>query len=273
MCAICPQRRNWKQFGCDGSVNSGSQWHFEFCRKIAADGKARLRRVAGGSTTNRLPATREAPYHRHGVGNVMAPRFIAKQLSWPAGFGGWLVRAGMNRGNARLNSYALDQLQLVPEDRVLEVGFGGGAALPRLVLGASFVCGVDRSQDVTSAAARKFADAVRAGRAEFHVGAVEKLPLRDATFDKALSVHTVYFWESLKAGSSELARVLTPGGRIVLGFLPKARMDRMNMPADIFTPREPDEIIAALQGVGFNETELRKPNTETAWAVATGVRS
>jgi ubiquinone/menaquinone biosynthesis C-methylase UbiE len=178
----------------------------------------------------------------------------------------------MNRGNARLNSYALDQLRLVPEDRVLEVGFGGGAALSRLLHGASFVCAVDRSQDVVSAAVRRFADAVRAGRAEFRVGTVEKLPLEGAIFDKALSVHTVYFWQSLSAGSAEMARVLAPGGRIVLGFLPKQHMARMNMPADIFTPREPGEIIAGLQDAGFSETEVRRPNPETAWAVATGVR-
>ncbi|WP_196813763.1 hypothetical protein [Mesorhizobium sp. L2C066B000] len=42
--------------------------------------------------------------------------------------GGWLVRAGMNRGNARLNGYALNELQLVPEDRAVEVGFGGAVA-------------------------------------------------------------------------------------------------------------------------------------------------
>ncbi|PBB16529.1 hypothetical protein CK219_28580 [Mesorhizobium sp. WSM4313] len=142
----------------------------------------------------------------------MAPRFIAKQLSWPAGIGGWLVPVGMNRGNARLNSFALDQLQLVPQDRVLEVGFGGGAALPRLVRGASFVCGVDRSRDGVSAASRRFADAVHAKRAEFHAGTVEKLPLPNATFDKALSVHTVYFWQSLEVGTAELARVLIPAG-------------------------------------------------------------
>jgi ubiquinone/menaquinone biosynthesis C-methylase UbiE len=207
-----------------------------------------------------------------GVGDEMSPRFIAKQLSWPAGIGGWLVRAGMNRGNARLNSYAVDQLQLASEDRAVEVGFGGAVALPRLLRDASFVCGVDRSQDAVGGASRRFANAVRAGRAEFRVGTVEKLPLPDATFSKALSVHTVYFWQSLRAGSSELARVLKPGGRIVLGFLPKARMDRMNMPADIFTPRDPDEIIAALQDAGFRETEVRRPNSETAWVVATGVR-
>jgi ubiquinone/menaquinone biosynthesis C-methylase UbiE len=202
----------------------------------------------------------------------MAPRFIAKQLSWPTGISGWLVRAGMNRGNARLNSFALDQLQLVPEDRVVEVGFGGAVVMPRLLRGAAFVCGVDRSQDVVAAAARRFAGAVRAGRAEFRVGTIEDLPLPDATFDKALSVHTVYFWQSLGTGLAELARVLAPGGRLVLGFLPKAHMDRMNMPADIFTPREPDEVIAALQDAGFSNTEVRRPSTETSWIVATGLR-
>jgi hypothetical protein len=69
----------------------------------------------------------------------------------------------MNRGNARLNTDALDQLELMPDDRVLEIGFGGGPVLTRLLGGASFVCGVDRSDDVVSAASRKYADAVRAG--------------------------------------------------------------------------------------------------------------
>ncbi|ESY27712.1 class I SAM-dependent methyltransferase [Mesorhizobium sp. LNJC391B00] len=170
------------------------------------------------------------------------------------------------------SSYALDELQLVLEDRAVEVGFGGAVLLPQLLREAAFVCGVDRSQDVVNAASHRFADAVRAGRAEFRTGLVEDLPLPDSTFDKALSVHTVYFWQSLRAGSAELARVLKPGGRVVLGFLPKAHMDRMNMPADIFTPREPDEVIAALRDVGFSDPELRRPSTETAWLVVTGIR-
>jgi hypothetical protein len=73
----------------------------------------------------------------------MAPRFIAKQLSWPTGIAGRLVRAGMNRGNARLNSFAVDQLQLVPEDRALEVGFGGAPAVPQLGLPSEGAHGPD----------------------------------------------------------------------------------------------------------------------------------
>ena len=66
----------------------------------------------------------------------MSPRFIAKQLSRPTGLGGWVIRGLMNRGNADLNTFAVEQLGLTPESRVLEIGFGGGVALPPLFLKA-----------------------------------------------------------------------------------------------------------------------------------------
>jgi hypothetical protein len=44
------------------------------------------------------------------------------------------------------------------------------------------------------------------------------------------------------------------------------------MPADIFTQREPDEVLAALQDAGFDDTEVRRPNRDTPRLVATGLR-
>ena len=78
----------------------------------------------------------------------MAPRFIAKQLSRPSGWGGAVIRFIMNRGNARLNRLAVSKLALTPNDRVLEIGFGGGLALSDLFSRAKFVCGIDPSEDV-----------------------------------------------------------------------------------------------------------------------------
>ena len=82
----------------------------------------------------------------------MPPRFIAEQLSHPRGLRGWLVRRGMNRGNARANAFALEQLELERSDRVLEVGFGGGLNIPHLLDHSASVVGVDRSRDAVAAA-------------------------------------------------------------------------------------------------------------------------
>jgi arsenite methyltransferase len=201
----------------------------------------------------------------------MAPRFVARQLSRPAGLGGTVIQFLMNRGNDRLNRFAVNQLLIEPGDRVLEIGFGGGVALPSLLSRARFVCGIDRSDDVVGSARRRFSSNVEAGTADFRIGSVEALPLAEGGFEKALTVNTVYFWTSLEAGMQEICRVLSPGGRVVIGFVPKVRMDRMNMPSDIFTPRTPEDIAGALRRARFTNVEIRAPGGQGRAMAATGL--
>lgn len=200
----------------------------------------------------------------------MAPRFVARQLARPTGLGGRIIGFLMNQGNARMNAFAVDQLDPGPDDCVLEIGFGGGLNLPRLIGAARRVCGVDPSPDVVDWARKRYSDAVRASSAEFQVGAVEALPVASAAVDRVISVNTVYFWPSLGAGAREIARVLKPGGRVALGFLPGENMRRMNFPADIFTLRDPDDVLGALSGAGLQGVELHSPPGGQAWRVATG---
>jgi arsenite methyltransferase len=195
----------------------------------------------------------------------MAPRFIARQLSHPTGLGGRIIGLLMNRRNAGMNAFAVGQLELTPSDRVLEIGFGGGVALPSLIERAAFVAGVDRSHEMITQARARFSQAVTAGRASFCQGTVEALPFEAASFGKVCTVNTIYFWKSLDAGFSEVRRVLTPGGRLVVGFVPKERMDRMGMPTDIFTGRTPDDVIAALEKTGFEDVQVRRPEPATSW--------
>lgn len=202
----------------------------------------------------------------------MPPRFIARQLSHPRGLLGRLVGRLMNRHNTRQNAFVVEQLALAPGERVLEVGFGGGVNLPALLERATLVAGVDRSDTMVAAAQTRFADAVRAGRADFREGTVEALPFDAGAFDKACTVNTVYFWPSLEAGFAELARVVRPGGRVVVGFLPKAHMARMRMPADVFTLRTAEEVVAALELVGFSDVRVTQPTPWTVWSAVVGER-
>lgn len=203
----------------------------------------------------------------------MAPRFIARQLSRPSGFIGVAIRHLMNRHNARMNAFAIQQLQLEPADHVLEIGFGGGVTLPALLNAAAFTAGVDRSSDVIDWAQRHFNKAIKAGRAEFREGNVESLPFERTTFDKTCTVNTVYFWTSLDAGFAEIHRVLKPRGRVVVGFLPKERMDRMGMPEDIFTTRAPRDVIEALTKAGFCDARVERPEPKTPWNVIVAAKA
>jgi len=202
----------------------------------------------------------------------MPPRFIARQLSRPTGFFGRIMGRLMNRHNAKLNAYAVRQLDLTPSDRILEIGFGGGVTLPSLIAGAAFVGGVDRSREMVRRAKASFSEAVLAGRAIFREGNVEELPFEVSSFGKVCTVNTVYFWSSLDAGFAEIHRVLSPGGRVVLGFLPKERMDRMGMPKDIFTSRAPEDVIAALTKAGFSDVRIERPEPTTPWTVLVATR-
>ena len=202
----------------------------------------------------------------------MPPRFVARQLSRPSGFLAGLFGRLMNWHNAEMNAFAVRQLEPTQYDRILEIGFGGGVNLPSLIAEAAFVCGVDRSPDVVARARARFADEMDAGLADFHEGSVEALPFAAASFGKACTVNTVYFWSSLDAGFTEIRRVLAPGGRLVVGFLPKERMDLMEMPTDIFTTRAPGEVIAALARAGFEDVRIERPEPTTPWDVIVATR-
>ena len=121
------------------------------------------------------------------------------------------------------NLWTIAQLDPQPGDRILEVGFGPGVAVEELVkrVTAGFVAGVDFSEVMVEEASRRNAEAIGAGRADLRFGEAGELPFADASFDKAFSIHSVYFWPRPMQAFGELWRVLRPGGLLVVTMLPK----------------------------------------------------
>jgi hypothetical protein len=61
-----------------------------------------------------------------------APSFLARQLAHPSGFfGRQVISRFMNRSTAGHNAMVLEDLEVGPASRVLEVGFGGAARQAR----------------------------------------------------------------------------------------------------------------------------------------------
>jgi ubiquinone biosynthesis O-methyltransferase len=102
---------------------------------------------------------------------------------------------------------------------VLDVGCGAGAlTLAFQQGGASAVVGCDADP-------RMIASAARAARHEaaisYAVGRAEHLPFRDESFDLVTAITVLAFVPDAHAAVREMARVLRPQGRLVIGDLGK----------------------------------------------------
>jgi ubiquinone/menaquinone biosynthesis C-methylase UbiE len=107
-------------------------------------------------------------------------------------------------------------LRSVPEPkRILDVGCGTGYLLRDLagrVPAAVELVGIDAAPSMIEVA---MADSA-GGRPQFAVAVAEKIPQPDASFDLIVSTTSFTHWTDQGRGLSECARVLAPGGCLVL---------------------------------------------------------
>lgn len=143
-----------------------------------------------------------------------SPRTLAAQLRRPSGILGKKVGEKMNRSNAALYDFALQNLRLAPGESVLEIGFGNGKLFPRLLAQAPdlHITGLDFSAEMLREAQRNNLDT---SNLSLVAGSSEQMPFADASFDAVLGVNVIYFWENPAAHLREVRRVLRPGGRFL----------------------------------------------------------
>jgi ubiquinone/menaquinone biosynthesis C-methylase UbiE len=110
----------------------------------------------------------------------------------------------------------VDQLEIRPGNRVLEIGCGHGvaAALVCERLHGGLLTAIDRSARMIHAATRRNAEHVVTGRAEFLVGAIEDIDLGDRRFDKVFAARVGLFHREPERAHALASRWLAPGGRI-----------------------------------------------------------
>jgi ubiquinone/menaquinone biosynthesis C-methylase UbiE len=186
------------------------------------------------------------------------PEFIARQSRCPTGLLGRLIGYIMSAETATANEEALTLLDLQPSDRVLEVGFGHGRTIERAATAhaAAFIAGIDLSGEMVRMAERRCRRLIRHGKVALTVGDSDHLPFPDQHFDKALSVHTVYFWADPEAHLREIRRVLTYGGRLVLGFHSREDKRVADFPESVYTFYTAEEVGSLLEASGFERVDL-----------------
>lgn len=129
----------------------------------------------------------------------------------------------LTESNRAASEALADALDLRGGERVLELGFGGGAALTRAgqalgARGGGWLAGVDLSPDCVEVTRSALAalDLERVD-VDLRVGSATGIPFPDASFDVVFHMNCWYFWPDLSGGLRECARVLRPGGAMLSG--------------------------------------------------------
>jgi ubiquinone/menaquinone biosynthesis C-methylase UbiE len=111
----------------------------------------------------------------------------------------------------------VEQMNISPNDRVLEIGCGHGvaAALVCQRLQGGHLTAVDRSKKMIEAARRRNAQHIAAGKAEFIVATLEDLDLGDRHFDKIFAIRVGLFYREPARARSLAERWLARGGQLL----------------------------------------------------------
>jgi ubiquinone/menaquinone biosynthesis C-methylase UbiE len=138
----------------------------------------------------------------------------------------------MLKNNSPRIEWAINLCDIQDTDIVLEIGFGPGVGISMAAAKTKLgkIYGLDFSKDMMKKATRYNRSFIENGRVELRLGELKPAPFPDNFFDKIFAVNVVYFWPQPEGELKEIARMLKPGGRVVLCL-----SDRLSMDAVPFT--------------------------------------
>jgi len=203
--------------------------------------------------------------HRHsssGEASTKETKGLVLNQGWRYDLMEWFHDTFSFRGKFReLRQRTANLARLQPGDAVLDVGCGTGTLaieVAHRVGRAGRVAGVDPgTQQIARARAKA---ARRHVPIEFQIGVIEQLPFPDQTFDVVFSTLMMHHVPaSLKRqGLAEIARVLKPGGRLVIADF-KRKQERQGQAARFHAGGSSMQDLAALvKDTGFSEVETEE---------------
>lgn len=189
----------------------------------------------------------------------------AAQLRCPSGEQAFDTAQKMNQTHGSLNRRCIELMRIAPGDRILETGTANGAFAHEIVTRQErvFYTGIDWSQDMILQARKNQAALIASGRADFQVADSASIPFQAHCFDKALTVHTIYFWDDPSQHLAEIARVLQPGGLLCLAFADREFTEKVAFGRMGFTLYRAQEAVALLQACGFQIQDVQRITEST----------
>jgi SAM-dependent methyltransferase len=141
-------------------------------------------------------------------------KYVGVNFANPAGVGGKISTKIMNVINRKQYKVILDNLRLEQNNCILDIGFGNGYLIKKLIGGniPIKIYGIEISKDMRRQVERENAKSIQNGTLYLRVENINKTSFENNLFDRIYTVNTIYFWTELDKCFSGIKRILKPHG-------------------------------------------------------------
>jgi len=203
--------------------------------------------------------------HRHstaGKASAKVTKGLILNGGWRYDLSGWFCDTFLFRGQwGKLRLRTANFARIQPGEQVLDVGCGTGTLaidVARRVGTAGHVTGIDPGTEQIARARSKAAR--RNLPIDFQTGVIEQLAFPDQTFDVVFSTLMMHHLPVplKRQGLAEIARVLKPGGRLVIADF-KRKQERQGRAARFHAGGSSMQDLAVLvKDAGFEHLEMEE---------------
>lgn len=187
----------------------------------------------------------------------MIREFIASQFKRPAGLLGVWSSNQMVKNNQKNYDRLIMDLDMQPQDKLLEIGYGPGIGIWMIAERCSTctVHGIDFSQLMYKRASKYNKRFIDAGRVSLLYGDFLQAPVTHDDYNKVFCLNVVYFWNELKGPFTKVFSSLKKGGSFHMYMADEKTLIKMKAPDSIFNKYSIEQVVEALKVVGFESVE------------------
>ncbi len=168
-----------------------------------------------------------------------------KQFGNPTGLMGNLAGKILAANNKERTDWVLSFMDVKPDDKILEIGYGPGLAIEKLEkkIKNGLIVGVDVSDVMLKQASRRNFEGIKRGKVKLHQGTINDLNYKNNFFDYVFGINVSLFWKDPVSEFKKIRNLLKPGGSLLIALQP--RYAKSNLEVREIGDRVKNEIIKA----------------------------
>jgi cyclopropane fatty-acyl-phospholipid synthase-like methyltransferase len=198
-------------------------------------------------------------------------KFIANQFKKPQGFAGKIVSNMMEKGNLKTYEWMLSLMNINPDDKIFEIGYGTGFVINRILEKNRNISlhGIDFSKVMFEKAEKKNKQYIKEKKVFLKYGDLLDYD-ENNDFNKIYGINVIYFWNDLEIYFSKIYKLLSKKGRLFLYMTDAENLLKIKFSqTDVFNKYTPVVVTDTLKSTGFINTNCLtgKINMKKAYCI------